>query len=318
MTDPVDLPPAPPPSAATSRAPVVILAATDLTPRSAQVPARAAALARALGGRLVLVHVLSARPQGPVQAATGRRLRPLLARLGLARLGLGRPETAGRSLTRDAARARLRTLAQALPLRAETRVLTGPTDTALAQAAQDCGATLLVLGLHRERRVLDVLRLTTMERVVLASPVPALIAHQPPERPYARVLALTDFSPGSAAALIAAAEIAPGAEFHAIHALQVPLVAAVAGGERAEDAARTQAELLRTAFLAWPGLPPLHEPPELIPGGVHEVLEYRRRELGADLVCIGTHSGSDPGALGHYSRDLMRAPPTDLLVAKPG
>jgi hypothetical protein len=49
--------------------------------------------------------------------------------------------------------------------------------------------------------VLDVLRLTTMEKIVLAAPVPVLIAHREPSRPYRRVLALTDFSPASAAAL---------------------------------------------------------------------------------------------------------------------
>jgi len=287
--------------------PAVILAATDFTARSAQVPGRAAALAKVLGAKLVLVHVMAARPAGPVQAATGHRVRPLLARLGLT----------GRAMTREAAMVRLRAMAQSLPVTADTRLLTGRPDIALAQAVRDFGAGLLVLGLHRERRVLDVLRLTTMERVVLASPVPVLIAHKPPARPYARVLALTDFSPGSAAALSMAATIAPSAVFHAIHALQVPLVAAVAEGEKAEDSARTQAELLRAAFLALPGIPVFQEPPELIPGGVHEVLEYRRRELKADLICIGTHSGSDPDALGHYSRDLMRAPPTDLLVAKP-
>lgn len=299
-----DLPKDPAPAAPGSG---VILAATDFTPRSAHVPGRAAALAQALGVGLVLVHVMSARPNGPVQSATGRRLRPLLARLGLA----------GRAMTRDAVQARLRAIAQTLPVRAEIRLLSGPPDVALARTAQDCGAGLMVLGLHRPRRVLDVLRLTTMERVVIASPVPVLIAHQPPSRDYARVLALTDFSPGSAAALSTAAAIAPGAEFHAIHALQVPIVATVAVGEHAEDSARTQAELLRGAFLATPGLPRFHEVPELIPGGVHEVLSFRTDELKADLVCIGTHSGSDPDALGHYSRDLMRAPPTDLLVAKP-
>jgi nucleotide-binding universal stress UspA family protein len=302
MTDaPGTIPDAPP------TAPPAILAATDFTPRSARVAGRAAALAQALGARLVLVHVLPDRPTGPVQAATGRRMRPLLARLGLA----------GRAMTPDAAEGRLTALARTLPVPAEIRVVTGPPGPALAQAAQAAGAALLVLGLHRERRVLDVLRLTTMERIVLASPVPVLIAHQPADRPYARVLALTDFSPGSAAALTMAARIAPGADFHAIHALQVPLVATVAVGDAAEDAARTQAELMRAAFLALPDLPAFQELPELIPGGVHEVLDFRRRELGADLVCIGTHSGSDPDALGHYSRDLMRAPPTDLLVAKP-
>lgn len=283
--------------------PPAILAATDFSPRSAHVVGRAAALARVLGARLVVVHVRPPRPEGPRLARPGGRVRPLLARLGLV----------GRGMTAEAAAAHLAAAAGG----AATRLLAGRPEQAIAAAAAEDGAALIVLGLHRERRVLDALRLTTMERIVLAAPVPVLIAHQPPARPYARVLALTDFSPGSAAALGFAARIAPGAEFHAVHALQVPLVAAVAGGEAAADQALVQAELMRRAFLALPGLPPLAAPPELVPGGVHEVLDFRRRELGADLVCIGSQSGSRPDALGHYARDLMRAPPTDLLVAKP-
>jgi nucleotide-binding universal stress UspA family protein len=280
-----------------------ILAATDFSPRSAHVVGRAAAVARAMGARLVVVHVRAPRPDGPRLAVPGGPVRPLLARLGLV----------GRGMTDEAARGHLTAAAGG----ATTRLLTGRPEDAIATAAAEEGAALIVLGLHRERRVLDALRLTTMERIVLAAPVPVLIAHQPPARPYARVLALTDFSPGSAAALQIAARIAPGAEFHAVHALQVPLVAAVAVGEAAADQALVQAELMRAAFLALPDLPPLAAPPELVPKSVHEVLEFRRRELGADLLCIGSQSGSRPDTLGHYARDLMRAPPTDLLVAKP-
>lgn len=281
-----------------------ILAATDFTPRSAWVAGRAAALAQMLGARLVLAHVL----RDPDAGGDRRRVRPLLSRLGLV----------GRAMTPETARGRLKALARNLPVRADTALLTGPPETALARAAYDRGALLIVLGLHRERRVLDALRLTTMERIVLAAPVPVLIAHLPPSRPYVRVLALTDFSPGSAAALRMSARLAPGARFHAIHALPLPLVAAVGGAEEPSDDALTRAEVLRTGFLARHDLPPLEELPEMVAGGVHEVLDYRRNELHADLVCIGTHSGREPGRLGHYARDLMRAPPTDLLIAKPG
>lgn len=284
-----------------------ILAATDFSPRSAQVAGRAAALAQAMGARLVLVHALPV--PGPVRAVPGvGRMRPVLARLGLA----------GRAMTPATAAERLAAAAAKLGgVPVETRLMTGPPEAAIAAAAAETGAVLIVLGLHRERRALDAIRLTSMERIVLAAPAPVLIAHQAPVRPYARVLALTDFSPGSAAALAMAARIAPGAEFHAIHALQVPLVAAVAVGESAADRALVEAELMRAAFLARHDLPALAAPPELVPGGVHEVLDYRRRELGADLLCIGSQSGTRPDALGHYARDLMRAPPTDLLVAKP-
>ena len=42
--------------------------------------------------------------------------------------------------------------------------------------AHGLGAALVVLGLHRERRVLDTLRMTTMERITLGVDCPVLVA----------------------------------------------------------------------------------------------------------------------------------------------
>jgi len=267
----------------------VILAATDLSPRSAHAPGRAAALADILGARLILAHVGAEDTGG---------------RLGALAKGRGKADEDLESLASRHG--------------AEPRRLSGEPAAALAALAQAEGASMIVLGLHRERRVLDVLRLTTMERIVLQAPCPVLIAQWPSDHPYRQVLAPTDFSAASAAALIVAARIAPQARFHAIHALALPLGAIFKRGSRETDAALDRASARREAFLATPGLPALAEVPEIVPGGVHQVLAFRRDELGADLVAIGAHSGRDPKALGNYARDLMRAPPTDLLVAKPG
>lgn len=252
-----------------------ILAATDLTERSAQVPGRARTLAQAPGSRVLLVHV---RPED--------RKKPPAAEV----------------------EAELAALAEASGADG-FRLLVGEAGPEMAALTREQAAGLIVLGLHQERRVLDLLRLTTMEKIVLAAPCPVLIAQLPTERPYRQVLLATDFSPASAEALKAAARVAPGAEFHAIHALELPLV-----GDR--EAARERAEAAREAFLATPGLPPLAERPEIVPGGVHQVLAFRHEELGADLLCLGAQSGKDPGTLGNYARDLMRAPPSDMLVAK--
>lgn len=244
-----------------------ILAATDLSSRSAHVVGRAAQIAAHLGARLIVAHVGDEPPQGPEQA--------------------------------------------------ELHHLSGPPAEALATLAQSQNAALIVLGLHRERRILDILRLTTMERIVLAAPCPALIAHNAADGPYRQVLALTDFSPASAAALAMAARLAPAAKFHALHALQMRLGARAEPGHQEYEAAMTRASGQCAAWLEHPGLPLLAETPDIVPGGVHPLLTFRQQDLGADLVCIGAHSGKDPQALGNYARDLMRAPPTDLLVAKP-
>ena len=307
--------------------PSAILAASDLSPRSAQVGGRAARIAQRLEARLIVAHVAPAdlvelpeeAPRVPVEAVADEGGGALAEAPSGPLRSLGQ-RLLGRRMRRgiDGPARALDAAARGLLPKPELRLLAGEPAEELSRLATDEGAALMVLGLHRERRVLDVLRLTTMERIVLAAPVPVLIAHRDAGRPYRRVLALTDFSPASAAALRFAARLAPEAEFHAIHALQLPLGARLAAPDAAPDDFLTQAEQMRAAFLAAPGLPPLTEAPEIVPGGVHEVLAYRQVELDADLVCIGTHSGRDPEQLGNYARDLMRAPPTDLLVAKPG
>ena len=260
-----------------------IVAASDLTQRSREVAGRAAALADRLGTRVILVHFV-APGTSPTQIETAR-----------AALAVARGEA-----------------------RAELRILSGAPESGIAALCREEGAELVVLGLHRIRPVLDILRLTTMERIVLRAPVPVLIAHTPAARPYRTVLSSTDFAPACAAALAAAARLAaPDAEFHAIHALQLPLRDKFSATDVEHSRAMTAAQGLRTAFLAMPGLPARLHRPEIVPGGVHEVLSFRLEELQPDLLAIGTHSGRDPATLGNYARDLMRQPPTDVLVAKP-
>lgn len=263
-----------------------IIAATDLSGRSAHVAGRAARFAKTLGARLILAHVR--QDEGP------------------ARFGRGRAKLSPAD--------QLDALAQAHG--AIPQLLTGDPANALAALAAQENAAVLVLGLHRERRVLDLIRLTTLERVVLASPCPVVIAHQKPDQEYTQVLALTDFSPSSARALATASLVAPDARFHAVHALRLPIGAVFKPGSGETEAALKAANALKKTFLAYPGLPILTEPPEIVPGGVHQILAFRRAELDADLVCIGANSHKDANALGNYARDLMRAPPTDLLVAK--
>lgn len=256
----------------------LILAATDLTRQSAHVAGRGARLARKLDARLMLVHA-TAPDKAPATAAL----------------------TAFHALAAEHG--------------AETRMLEGKPSVALAQLARETDPVLMVLGLHRERRVLDALRLTTLEQIVLDAPCPALIAHLPPDAPYRQVLTLTDFSDASAQAAVMAARIAPLAQHHAIHAVTAALGALF--NPKTKTDRLEQAEAKRDSFMQTPGLPPLAEPLEIIPGGVHEVLRFRAEELDVDLVGLGVHSGRNPKVLGNYTRDLMRAPPTDLLVGRP-
>lgn len=274
-----------------------ILAATDFTARSDAVMARAAGLARSLGCRVVLAHAVS-RPKALAPRLRKARRIPR---------------------TEDQAQDALAQLAAAYPeLEISLHGVEGAADQVIADLARQHAADLVIMGLHKPRAVLETLRSTTMERITLDVPCPVLIAHdRNAALPYRRVLGAITFAPASAEALRMAAIIAPGAEFHAIHALQLPLSEKLPQAEPETCATMTEAELLRSAFMRLDGVPDSLHLPEIVPGGVHEVLQFRIQELQPDLVVLGSHSGRDPSSLGNYARDLMRDPPTDLLIAKP-
>jgi nucleotide-binding universal stress UspA family protein len=153
-----------------------ILAATDFTPRSRAVAGRAGALARQHGARLVLVHALPVHPR-----PRGR------LRLGTA------PDPAARA---EAEMAALRDSLPDIPL--EWRIEAEKPHLLIPRIAQEIEADLIVLGLHLARRVLDTMRLTTLERITRAATCPVLIAHTPDIRPYRRVLGAVTFAPPSA------------------------------------------------------------------------------------------------------------------------
>lgn len=275
--------------------PKTILAATDLTRRSRAVAKRAALLARLHGSRLVLVHTIEPRKQT------------------VARISLRKFTDPNRK-----AEAQLQTICAAYPdLDISYRILTGPPATLVPDLAEEIGSDLIVLGLHLPRRVLETLRLTNLERITQAARCPVLIAHRDEMTPYCRVLGAITFAPASAQALRVAARLAPEAEMHAIHAIDKPMPARLPVDELMSTSEMTEAETLRDAFMARGDLPPCLHMPEIVPGGVHEVLQFRMAELQPDLVVIGSHSGRDTENLGNYARDLMRAPPTDMLIAKP-
>lgn len=272
-----------------------LLAATDFSQRSATAVARAAELARTHKARLVLVHAIEARPT-KVQRLRLRKPVDPVAR----------------------AEAHMEKLRAAYPdLDMTCHIAAGKPGELVPQLADDLGADMIVLGLHMARRVLETVRLTNLERITQHAPCPILIAHDQACRPYRTVLGAITFAPACAKALKIAASIAPEGEFHAIHALQLPLSAKLPSADIMKSAEMTEAELLRQTFMTFEGLPKSLSLPEIVPGGVHEVLQFRIRELQPDLVVIGSHSGRDPNTLGNYARDLMRAPPTDMLVAKP-
>ncbi|MEX2470872.1 MAG: universal stress protein [Gemmatimonadota bacterium] len=154
-----------------------MLATTDLSESSDAALGSAAALARAEGASL---HVLHCVPEPVLPYWRGGIDRKTRDRwLDAAREGLG--EQLGRVLGDD--------------VRGVTPVvLLGSPFREITNHARAVSADVIVLGPHRPRAVLDDLLGTTADRVLRTSGRPCLLAHAPLTAPVTRLLVATDFS----------------------------------------------------------------------------------------------------------------------------
>lgn len=272
-----------------------LLVATDLSPRADRAVARAFDLAGRLGAQLTVLSVIDEALPEEMTKQMKAMAEARLERFAASRKG-------------------------AEAVRHETRVLIGDPVGAISAAAATEQADLLVLGLHRPRPFLDILRETTMERIVRLQDCPVLLVTEPADHPYATVLAALDFAPASTHALSLAAEMAPEAALHGLHAVHVPYK----GFSPAAGAAGSSAPFLREArdsYHLWRDQAPLPDrlgEVELIEGAVEGVVRMRAAQLGCDLLCLGAHGrvGSAPALLGSLTNDLIRTPPCDLLIAR--
>ncbi|MFN3261870.1 MAG: universal stress protein [Pikeienuella sp.] len=271
----------------------VILAATDLSPRSDRAVARAFRIAAEIGARVSVVCVVDEDLPGTMCAKMA--------------------EEAG---------ARLASLSASIPdagkAAHETRVVTGDPLRDLPRMADEAGADLLVLGVHRPRPLMDMFRATTMEKIVRMSAAPVLVVREPAAAPYATALAGVDLSPSAAVALRAARRIAPGAALHAFHAYSVPFKGFLGEEGAASHPFRDEAASALAEWRAAARLPEDFGEIDLVEGSVASALSAALARLKPDLIAMGAHSRStlSPTILGSFVTDLLRDPPADLLIAR--
>ncbi|MBC7139089.1 MAG: universal stress protein [Defluviimonas sp.] len=192
---------------------------------------------------------------------------------------------------------------------------------AIAGLAAETGAALLMLGLHRLGGF-DLMRDTTMQRVARMSPCPVLLVREPVDGPYRNVVAAIDFSPAAAAAVRMAAQIAPDARIRPVHAMHVPYKTLMARSGTAADFApfRREAESARAAWHEAERLPAGVPEVEIVEGSMAEVISEALHREQATLLALGAHarSGFSGWLTGSHCTGLMRDPPCDLLIVRPG
>ena len=265
-----------------------IMVATDLSPRSDRAVDRALQLAGQFGVRAVVVHALE-------------KGSPLEAEPGLA----------------DAA------IRAALPdPQAEVDIVPalGQAPATIAEAARSAGCGLIVTGVARLNHLGDYVTGTAVDHVVRHAAVPVLVVKQRPRGPYRSILVASDFSTCSRSALLGAATLFPDVALHLVHAYHVPYESWLkSDGVKEEIAENAQKDL--DAFLADPAIPGsvrARVTPHLGYGELHTVITRTAREVGADLVALGTHgrSGFVQAIVGSAAQELLRWVPYDALMLR--
>ena len=275
-----------------------LLMATDLSARSDRALQRALALAHQLGATLEVIHIVS--------------------------------DTVPESIAKQYEASALTTIEQllaSLPPAADVRpdiaIIRGHDHEEILRHTEETGAELIVLGIPRYTAY-ELFRGTTAERIIRIGNLPVLLVKNPVAHDYKRVLVATDNSPPSRRALECAAAIAPGAEFHLLHAVHVPFTGFLGPESQAqirqeqerkfkdalEKDIRTHAQKL--------GKEGLRVTFHVEDGDILSVIRAQAARLKPDLLAIGSHGRSSlrQALIGTVAENLLSDPPVDVLVTK--
>ncbi|KIT16116.1 universal stress protein [Jannaschia aquimarina] len=268
-----------------------ILVATDLSARSDRALARGIALARSTGAELNVVSVVDDDlPAELILAHEEKAEEVLKARL-----------------EKEGVEARL-------------HVENGHPVQMVPGLARAIGADLLVVGGHRGRGWEDWISEPNLTRILRAIECDALVALQPPEVEWTRIVLGWDGSPVCRAAIGLARALAPEAELIPARAVAPPsaaaMGAAIAVVEENRIATDEAEESLRAVSETLEG--PVGKPQVRV-GGPAWVLDRVAQDVGATAIAVGRHArgGLARLLLGHTALALAMSTQRDLLIAAP-
>jgi len=229
------------------RRPQRIVAATDFSPEAQLAVQRAALLAKALGVPGTLVHVLPAMLPAEFLPAATQQARRALA---------------------DALEA---LEAQGAPF--SSRLLTGAVAAQLIDAASP--GDLLVAGTREWDAVLHLALGRTSGTIAAEARGPALIVKHAADKPYRRILAAVDLSPGSRGVMEMAMAIGPDAHVELFHSFEVEY----------------ESTMQRTGVT------------------VSVIEDYRRSKRSASMKALDELASASPSARERISAHAMRGDP---------
>lgn len=277
-----------------------VLVATDLSARSDRAVERAVLLAKQTGSAVTILHVVDAE----LPRRTADRL------VDEARVLIGE---------------HVATLKAAEAMAPDIEVVLGTNYKAIEDAARNSGCELIVLGVHRNE-TRELFRGTTAERVIRSRACQMLMVKARPRSDYHRIMVAVDFSDCSRRAIEFAVKLFPSAEFHLVHAFDVPFKAFLRSEDTRQEVSRShEEEMDRFVKGDFPALLPLLQavPTRLFPvlkqGPVRDVIEDQVDQLKPDLLVLGTHgrTGVAHVVMGSVAEDLLSYPPCDILAVRP-
>jgi nucleotide-binding universal stress UspA family protein len=290
----------------------MVLIGTSLGDESDQVVRTGLAVARAAGARVFLEHVVQLEPlpigldvgSGPVSNPQQMAQRHEDLHRQIERLGIQKTELAG------------------------VEVRMGAPHRVLAEAAQQAGADLIVVGATGSGPFAAELLGSTADRVLRRAFCPVLVVRGELRVPPREVLAPVDLSTLSGDAfrcgLHLVSQLADGGEIHVRSVFALSLLDALearqrTGGAPIEQVERAVTEELQRFVRENRPEAPFHVETAILSGEARMEILRELEEHPADLVIVGTHGrgGLDRLVLGSVASTVARKAPCSVLVIAP-
>lgn len=194
----------------------------------------------------------------------------------------------------------------------------GSPPVAIAKTCEAAEAGLLLIGPARYNSFGDFFMGTAVDYVLRNTVKPVLIVKKRVRSAYTQIVAGTDFSLGSAHAIIEAARLFPDAAVHVAHAWHVPFEGFQRDGYVADETEGLEADKLAqfVAHLA-KSEPRLAEATtSLVRGDAYDAIKDGMQRHPDALIALGSHgkTGFRQATLGSNTSDVLRFADADILV----
>lgn len=194
----------------------------------------------------------------------------------------------------------------------------GSPPVAISEACQAADVGLLLIGPARYNSFGDFFLGTAVDYVLRHTEKPVLIVKRRAREPYNQIVAGTDFSPGSAHAIIEAARMFPDAKIHVTHAWHVPFRGFQRDEYVADETSSGEGKKLDAFVKALAETEPrlAEATTGLVRGGAYDAVRDGLKLHPDALVVVGSHgsTGFRQATLGSNTSDMLRFLDADILV----